>query len=76
METLINTITNIDDKPLSIISPFNQIEVILSILIDKYREGYAFQKYKYMTCKAWLGCLNNKEAEIAIDIGCTIFITD
>ena len=47
-----NTTININNKPLSTTSPLNQIKVILSILIDKYREGYAFQRYRYITYKA------------------------
>ena len=29
-----------------------------------------------MTCKMWLGRLDGEEAEIAVDIGCTMFIAD
>ena len=42
METSANTTTNINNKPLPTISPLNQAKVILSTLIDKYREGYIF----------------------------------
>ena len=75
-EISVNIIINIDNKPLPIILLFNQAEVILSTLINKYREGYAFQGYRYIIYKMWLSCLNSEEAEIAINIKYTIFITD
>ena len=75
-ETSANTTANTDDKPLPTTSPLNQAEVILSTSTDKYREGYAFQGYRYVTCKARLGRLDGEEAEIAVDTGCTMSIAD
>ena len=72
METSTNITTNINNKPLPIISPLNQVEVILSTLTNKYRKGYIFQGYRYMIYKIWLGRLNGEEAEIAINIRYTI----
>ena len=76
IEISANITININNKPLPTISPFNQVEVILSTLIDKYQEGYAFQGYRYITCKTRLGRLNSEEAEIAMDTGYTMFIAD
>ena len=42
IKTSTNIIININNKPLPITSPLNQVKVILSTLINKYQKGYIF----------------------------------